>query len=201
MSPESFQALLDIVGPRISKQSTQMRESLSAAERLALTVRYLASGDSQISLSFAFRIGKSTVSNIVAEVSESIWLALKEKYVPFPSKKEQWKQISDDFYKTWNLPHCIGALDGKHVRIVAPKLSGTLYHNYKGYFSTVLLAICDAKYNIIYVNVEEYGSNNDSGVLNNSWLPDIFENRMYDIPEPEPIPGFKMEEVLFFFGG
>ena len=43
--------------------------------------------------------------------------------------------------------------------------SGNLYHNYKGTFSIVLLAICDVKYHLTLVDVDQYGPNNGSGVL------------------------------------
>ena len=61
-----------------------------------------------------------------------------------PENEEQWKKISQDFDDMWQFPHVIGAIDGKHVVIEASAKSGTLYHNYKGTFSIVLLAICDA---------------------------------------------------------
>ena len=50
MSPERFEHLLTLVGPLISKKATKMRELSSAAERLTLTLRMLASGDDQQSL-------------------------------------------------------------------------------------------------------------------------------------------------------
>ena len=43
----------------------------------------------------------------------------------------------------WNFPQVVGAINGKQIRIECPKLSGTLYHNCKGSFSMVLLAVCD----------------------------------------------------------
>jgi len=67
MSPERFDHLLSLVEPDIAKNQTNFREPISAAERLCLTIRYLATGDSQQSLSFAFRIGRSTVSGIIRE--------------------------------------------------------------------------------------------------------------------------------------
>ena len=45
------------------------------------------------------------------------------------------------------MPHVIGALDGKHIAMDCPKGSGTQDYNYKGFYSLVLLAVCDAKYN------------------------------------------------------
>ena len=42
-SQDSSQDLLTIVGPRITKRSTQMRDTLLAAERLAFTTHFLPS--------------------------------------------------------------------------------------------------------------------------------------------------------------
>ena len=44
MDMSSFNILMQKVGPSISKQNTTMRDSISAEERLAVTLRYLATG-------------------------------------------------------------------------------------------------------------------------------------------------------------
>ena len=89
------------------------------------------------------------------------------------------------------MPHCIGAIDGKHIATKAPFKSGTLFHNYKSFFSIVLMAICDANYCFIYVDVGNYGSNNDSGVLLNSQMGKDFKERKMNIPEPSNLDGFE----------
>ena len=53
MSPEQFDHLENMLEPLITKQSTNFREAISAGEILALSLRFLASSESQQSLSFA----------------------------------------------------------------------------------------------------------------------------------------------------
>ena len=84
------------------------------------------------------------VSSIIDEVCEELWDDLVN-FVQPPSAKNGWEKISDDFLEFWNIPHCIGAIDGKHVAMRKPAFSRSLWHNYKGFFSIVLLAICDAR--------------------------------------------------------
>ena len=185
MSPESFQYLLNVVGPTISKQDTRLRRSISAAERLCLAIHFLAYGSSQQSLSFCYRIGKSTISGIICETCLAIWNSLKEQYLRPPKSPDDWKRIAADFKEIWNLPHCVGAIDGKHVAIKSPINSGSLYYNYKGYFSTVLMAICDARYVFTLVDIGNYGSNNDSGIFRHSAMGKAFFDNDMNLPEPE----------------
>ena len=202
MSPESFKYLLNLVGPRIHKQDTRFRKAISASERLCLTIHYLAYGNSQQSISFSYRIGKSTVSKIIHETCVALWDSLKNTYVRSPSSVDDWKKISDEFKKTWNLPHCVGAIDGKHVSIKSPLKSGSLYYNYKGYFSMVLMAICDARYCFSLVDIGSYGSNNDSGIFRNSIMGKKFLAGEMNLPTPEPLENSPVTaDVPYFLVG
>ena len=49
------------------------------------------------------------------------------------------------------MPRCIGEIDGKHIAIKALFELGTLFHNYKGFFSIVLITTCDNTYCSTYV--------------------------------------------------
>lgn len=95
MSPERFEHLLTLVGPLIAKKFCRSRKTISESERLLLTLRYLATGDSQQTHSFQFRIGKATISKILRETSEAIWSALKKDYLKPPSTAEEWIEISN----------------------------------------------------------------------------------------------------------
>ena len=120
MSPKSFKYLLNVVGPVIAEKDTRFRKAIPPTKRLCLTLRYLAYGGSQQSLSFAYRIAKSTISNAIDETCLALWNCLKEKYLRPPKTSEDRIRIANNFFDIWNLPHCIGAIDGKHIRIKAP---------------------------------------------------------------------------------
>ena len=67
MNPERFEHLPSLVKDKISKKNTKFRRSISPRKRLVLTIRFLATGISQQSLGFSFRIVKTTVSNTLRE--------------------------------------------------------------------------------------------------------------------------------------
>lgn len=146
MDKDLFTALLHSVQELISKQDTRLRKAIPPAERLALTLRYLATGESFASLHFQFRMGKSTIAKVIPEVCLAIFQCLKSQYMRTPSSEEEWKKVSKEYYDRWNFPHCLGALDGKHVLLRKPWHAGSTYHNYKGTESIVLMAISDANY-------------------------------------------------------
>lgn len=98
----------------------------------------MASGTPFRRLAYSFRIGKSTIATIFGETCEAIWEFLQKIHIPTPSS-DLFKKIAQDFYTKWGFPHCIGSIDGKHIRIKYPANSGSMYYNYKHFFSINLL--------------------------------------------------------------
>ena len=107
-----------------------------------------------------------------------------------PTDPEDWKKIEERFRNRWNVPHAVGALDGKHIAIKKPKKSGSEYFNCKGYFSLVLLALVDADYKFLWVNAGASGSSSDAQIFNRSKLKGRIESGTLGLPPPEPLgPG------------
>ena len=72
----------------------------------------------------------------------------------------------------------------------APPNSGSLFFNYKGTFSLVLMALVDASYRFIYVDIGEYGSNADGSTFRYPNFGQAFLFGHLDIPPPKPLPNF-----------
>lgn len=145
--------------------------------------RYLATGCSMTELHYSYRLGISTISYIIREVCTSLWNCLKAECLPKPTR-ERWLSIAKGFEENSQFPNCIGAVDGKHFRAIKPKLSGSMFYNYKNYFSIQMLAICDADYRFIYVDVGNYGKDNDSALFDASNFNKKLREKKLNIPEP-----------------
>ncbi|CAH2004839.1 unnamed protein product [Acanthoscelides obtectus] len=197
MSRECFYNVLALVKEGLEKRSTNFREPICPEERLLITLRYFASGCSFKALSYYFVKGHSTVRAVVHQTAKVIWEKLQPKYMPVPTTAK-WMQIADRFHSLWNLPNCIGSIDGKHIRIQAPPRSGSAYINYKGFFSTVLLAVADADGMFVTVDVGEYGRNSDGRALMNSNFGRALQSSNLDLPQPRPIPG-DVKQIPFYF--
>jgi len=129
----------------------------------------MATGESLRSLAFSFRISQGYISRIIPLVVKSLSLRLTPLLLA-PPTKNNLIHIAEEFWTKWNFPNCTGAIDGKHIRIFCPGKSGSLFFNYKDFFSVVLLAIVDANCKFIFVDIGAYGKEGDSGIFTKSSL-------------------------------
>ena len=142
-----------------------------------------------------FSLGVSTVQYIIKDTCQAIWDELNEEFMPIP-KMQDWRRIEREFWAKWHFPNCIGAIDGKHIVLRAPAYSGSLFFNYKGTFSIVLMAIVDAQYKFTFIDVGVYGSNADGAIFNRSAFGQALINGELDIPPPKSLPNWPAGSVL-----
>lgn len=187
MNEETYLKLLSLVAPFIEKKDTIMREAISPHERLTATLRFLATGRTYEDLKFSTIISPQSLSKIIPETCQVTYEVLKKDYLKFPQTENDWKNIANDFEKRWNFPHCLGALDGKHVEIVPPAGSGSYFYNYKQRHSMVLLAIADAQYRLILFDFGTNGRISDGGVLQNSQFFRKLQNNLLNIPKESEV--------------
>lgn len=82
----------------------------------------------------------------------------------------------------------MGAIDGKHIAIKKPAKSGSLYYNYKLFFSIVLLAVVNANREFIMVDVGMNGRISDGGVMYYSKFGELLQRKALNLPKPSTLP-------------
>ena len=199
MEPAMFHELLQRVTPHIQKDRRR-RAPLEPGLKLAITLRYLATGDSYHSLAFDFRVPHNTISLFVPEVCRAITAELQDEVFKTPDDPASWRAVAERFQRRWNFPHCCGAIDGKHIAIRKPPNTGSLYYNYKGFFSIVLLAVVDGDYKFLWADIGANGSSSDCGIYNESALEPALRLNTIGFPAPDPLPHDDRDTPYFLVG-
>lgn len=106
-----------------------------------------------------------------------------------PTTPGEWEVIAAKFLDYWNFPNCIVAVDGKHVVMIAPPDSGSLYYSYELTHSIILMAIRYAEYSFIYIDGGANGRISDGGVFGNCSFAAAINNEDLNLPEMKPLPG------------
>ena len=93
MTPEFFEMIKTRLEPCVARQATNYRAPISVGEKLALTIRYLATEESYTSLSCQFRVGRSTISKFLPEVCRAIQDEFTREYLRCPTTPDEWKEL------------------------------------------------------------------------------------------------------------
>jgi len=135
-------------------------------------------------------MGVSTIRNIIKETCGILWDILYPMEMA-PPTMEEWRDIAAGFYENSSFPNTVGAVDGKHIRLQCPKKSGTLYYNYKNFFSIILLAVCDSNYCLRVIDIGSYGKESDSNILKRSTFGKQLYSGKVNFPPDNQLPGDK----------
>ncbi|KAG8238233.1 hypothetical protein J437_LFUL018003 [Ladona fulva] len=151
------------------------------------------------SLGLTFRMNDYTVGQCVSSVVDAIWKHFSQLHLPVPDQK-MFEEIAAGFQERWNFIHAIGCIDGKHIRIKCPKESGTMFYNYKHFFSIVLQAVADYRCRFIFVDVGGYGKQSDGGTFYASYLSTFLENCRANLPPPSYVEGIVTDMPFVILG-
>ena len=74
------------------------------------------------------------------------------------------------------------------MALCCPPSAESLYYNYKGFYSLILLALVDAEYKFLFTNVGANGSCSDTTIFKECGLFRALQTGKLKLPEPEPLP-------------
>ena len=84
---------------------------------------------------------------------KAIIAVYKDEVLHCPKTEEESKEVAARFTSRWNYHNYLGAVDGNNVAMKKPPNAVTYYYNYKGFHIIVLMAVVDASYKFLCVDV------------------------------------------------
>ncbi|XP_042149020.1 protein ALP1-like [Ixodes scapularis] len=179
--PATFRYLVDVCRPYMERQVTCMRETIAMEKRVGVALFKLCSTAEDRTVATLFGIGRSTVNELYREFCETIVAVLEPEWVKLMTPKELPEHIRE-FQAALEFPQGVGALDGCHFPVSPPQENASDYHNYKGWYSIILLALVDHRYRFRYVNVGAPGRCHDAHVFRRSELAKVLEGPLFRAP-------------------
>ncbi|KAI4455490.1 hypothetical protein MML48_9g00008915 [Holotrichia oblita] len=130
--------------------------------------------DSYRSICDRFNVGRATALRSVRRVTNALF-RLAPRVIQWPSQ-DRAVIVMRGFEEASGIPRIIGAIDGTHIKIDAPKENAADYVNRKGYHSLQLQVVCDHRALITHCYAGHPGSVHDQRVFRRSEVAEFLNN-------------------------
>ena len=169
MNRESFDLLLNVIRNRLTRQNTVLRNCLTPEKVLASGLLRLAHGNSYETIGPALNVGRTTAIEACQDVVEALY-DLRNEYIEFPTTVAETMWCIETFTDKSRLPNIVGAIDGTHIKIVAPRDSAVDYFSRNQQHDFIIQAVADGKGLFLDFAAGYPGSIHDARVYRNSSL-------------------------------
>ena len=150
-------------------------EQIPPEERLGICLPLLGRGGYYYTIAEMVGRGVATVSSILLEVCqvlvEYLWTGRISSNMP--KSQEDLERKILDMEELWQFPCCWVALNGCHVPIKCPPGGPETcreYHNFKNFYSVVLMAMVDSHYRFVWSSCGYPGNSHDAIILRSTNL-------------------------------
>lgn len=162
MSRDTFQHLNNILHNDLIRH-TPGCPTIPPRQQLLIAIWKMATMDSYRSICDRFNVGRATALRAVRRVTHGLFVRA-ENFIQWPTG-DRAADVMRGFKMCSGFPKIIGAVDGTHIRIDAPKTNHADYVNRKGFHSIQLQLVCDHKYLITHCYAGHPGSVHDQRVF------------------------------------
>ena len=163
----TFNRILNLLGHRLVRQPSRFRDPLPPEKILALGLYRLGHGNSYVTIGPSFNVGKATAIEAVQDVVEALY-EIRNEYIKFPETEAESVAATETFAELSELPNIVGAIDGSHVKIKAPKDSAVDYFSRYQQHDFIIQAVVNGRKLFLDFSCGYPGSMHDARVLRRS---------------------------------
>ena len=176
MKKDTFDVVLNLLGYRLVRQDTRFRDAIPSEKVLALGLYRLGHGNSYNSIGPVFNVGKSTTIEAVQDVVNGLY-ELRNEWIKFPQTPVETAAVIETFEEYSELPNVAGAIDGSHVRIIAPIDSAVDYFSRYQQHDFIIQAVVDGRKMFMDFSCGYPGAMHDGRVFRRSNIYRLAEAR------------------------
>lgn len=167
ISRGTFELILRNIAVYLTPDIGRGRAAITPEKHLLITIWFISHQDTIHRMSDRFSVTDSSIIRCRDRVFTVVLRYLKTKFIYLPEDYNVKAQIMDEYSIGSQFPNVLGAIDGTHIRIVAPSEHSQVYVNRKKFHSLVLQGICASNMQFLHVLAGWPGSVNDSRILRN----------------------------------
>ena len=127
MDISTFEYLCSTLAPALLKQNTNMLSAILVQVKVVVAISRLATSNSMQTIADLYRMGLSTSQLAVTQFTGAIKTILLQKFIRWPSTSTM-EQFAREFENLHQIPYMVGAVDGSHIPIVAPRFHAADYY-------------------------------------------------------------------------
>ena len=176
------------------------RRPLEPGLKIAITLRFLATGNSFRSMEFNWAYCAQYYRHVHPRGVRCHRRRVRPRSLPHSNYDRRLAGDCSRFSGQIELPSCLWSNRWQACSHLQPKQSGSIYYNYKRFFSIVILVLCDANYKAILAHVGSPGSQSDCGIYNDSPMFQGIQDETIKLPPPQPLPNHTEDTLYFFIG-
>ncbi|KAH8270314.1 hypothetical protein KR018_007728 [Drosophila ironensis] len=201
ITESQFRYLVQKMEPIISQYAPQRKKkSFSAEERLAITLKYLATGEVHSCRNYCFRASKIVINEMIANICLGFYEHLKDQYVTLPKTDDQWRSSAEEMERKHNLPHCVGNLFMRSIQLQgsgpgsgsnsnggsgsgAAAAAAAAIGDDRKRATVIFTAIVDADNNFQYAKVEQAATSRPNDIYNQTTAVQLIRHKMNALEE------------------
>ncbi|XP_023293320.2 uncharacterized protein LOC111676598 [Lucilia cuprina] len=165
ITEKQFRYLVNILEPLVTVlEPHRKKKSFSAEERIAITLKYLATGEVNSCRNYCFRASKPVIVKMIADICQKMYELLKDQYLYLPKTDEQWLAIVNNMQKSYHLSNCLGNILMHQVSFYTPPNQPVRPKSFQKDHGEdnsiqkvplIMTTIVDGNYNFLYIDVEK----------------------------------------------